>query len=165
MTDQRVPVVVQELTEVAPGLLDQINHLLGQLSNSASPLAVSDLERIVQSQASRLFLARRGEHVLGMTTLVLAPIPTGLRAIVEDVVVDEHGRGQGVGRALVEAALDAARRAGARHVDLTSRPSRVAAHALYRSIGFVPRDTTVYRYAMDSSEPPAPQGSGGRVAG
>ena len=75
-------------------------------------------------------------------------IRTGLRAIIEDVVVDERSRGQGVGRLLNEAALELARAAGAVTVDLTSRPSREAANRLYLNLGFVVRDTNVYRYTF-----------------
>jgi len=140
--------VVEEVRQPSPDLLEPLNALLAQLSASAAPMALGDLERIVASDASRLFVAREDGQLLGMTTLVLVRIPSGVRAIVEDVVVDVLGRGRGIGRALVTYALEEACRAGARSVDLTSRPERVAAHALYRSIGFVPRDTTVYRYAL-----------------
>jgi len=141
-------VVVREATTVEPGMLAVVNHLVRQLSTTAAPLTEADLERVVSSEATRLLLAWAGEDVVGMTTLVLVPIPTGLRAIIEDVVVDERGRGHGVGRALVTRALALAEEAGATTVDLTSRPTRVAAHALYRSVGFVERDTSVYRYRL-----------------
>lgn len=145
-------VVVREATTVEPGMLGVVNHLLRQLSASARPLTEAELGRVVSSDATRLLLAWAGDAVVGMTTLVLVPIPTGLRAILEDVVVDEQGRGHGVGRALVTAAIALAEAAGATTVDLTSRPSRVAAHALYRSIGFVQRDTSVYRYRLGGRE-------------
>ena len=74
------------------------------------------------------------------------PIPTGLRAWIEDVVVDETGRGRGIGAALTEEAIRLARAAGARTVDLTSRPSRAAANRLYERLGFQLRDSKLYRY-------------------
>ena len=89
-------------------------------------------------------------RILGSLTLVVFPIPTGIRAWIEDVVVDEAARGRGVGEALNRAALDRARAAGARTVDLTSRPSREAANRLYQRIGFQPRDTNVYRFDFGS---------------
>ena len=82
-----------------------------------------------------------------MLTLATFTIPTGLRAWVEDVVVDGEARGQGAGQALVEAAVEHAGKLGARTVDLTSRPSREAANRLYRRAGFKLRETNVYRYA------------------
>ena len=86
--------------------------------------------------------------ILGMLTLATFTIPTGLRAWVEDVVVDGEARGQGAGQALVEAAVEHAGKLGARTVDLTSRPTREAANRLYRRAGFELRETNVYRYAQ-----------------
>jgi ribosomal protein S18 acetylase RimI-like enzyme len=62
--------------------------------------------------------------------------------------VDEAARGQGAGEALVREAIRLARKAGARTIDLTSRPSREAANRLYERIGFVERETNVYRYEL-----------------
>jgi ribosomal protein S18 acetylase RimI-like enzyme len=81
-----------------------------------------------------------------MLTLVVYRIPTGAHAVIEDVVVDETARGAGCGEALVAAALERARDAGVKNVDLTSRPSREAANRLYVRMGFVERETNVYRH-------------------
>jgi ribosomal protein S18 acetylase RimI-like enzyme len=97
---------------------------------------------------SVLFAARVDSRVVGLLTLVVFRIPTAVRAWIEDVVVDESARGKGVGEALNRAALDEARRRGAKTVDLTSRPSREAANRLYQRIGFVARETNVYRYDL-----------------
>jgi len=86
---------------------------------------------------------------VGVLALVLFRIPTGLRAWIEDVVVDEAARGGGVGEALNRVAIERARAAGALTVDLTSRPSREAANRLYRRLGFVERETNVYRRVID----------------
>jgi len=83
-------------------------------------------------------------------TLVCFEIPTGTRAWIEDVVVDESARGLGMGDALVAAAMERARELGARNIDLTSRASRVAAHRLYERAGFEVRETNVYRYSLES---------------
>ena len=77
---------------------------------------------------------------------VVFRIPTAVRAIIEDVVVDAAARGRGVGEALTNAAVARARAEGCRTVDLTSRPSREAANRLYQRLGFQPRDTNVYRF-------------------
>jgi len=95
-----------------------------------------------------LFAARVDGNIVGLLTLVVFRIPTAVRAWIEDVVVDESARGKGVGEALNRAALDEARRRGAKTVDLTSRPSRAAANRLYQRIGFVARETNVYRYEL-----------------
>jgi ribosomal protein S18 acetylase RimI-like enzyme len=139
-------VVIRECTEVTPEVVAAFERLVPQLSRSSPPPSADELDEIVASPATLLFLAVDGDRVLGSLTLALFRIPTGLRAWIEDVVVDEGARGEGVGEALNRAALDRARSVGARTVDLTSRPSREAANRLYRRLGFVERDTNVYRF-------------------
>ena len=104
------------------------------------------LQTLVSSDCSRLYLAKEGDHIHGMLSLVVFPIPTGTKAWVEDVVVDGGARGKGVGKSLMRHAMDEARRLGAKAVDLTSRPSREAGNKLYQSLGFQVRQTNVYRY-------------------
>jgi len=135
-----------EVTKSNESTLKLVNKLLPQLSKSAQPLTSGKLEDIVQSTHVHLFIAQEGAEVLGMLSLVVFPIPTGIRAWVEDVVVDESARGKGVGRALSEYAVQAASEKGALTVDLTSRPSRVAANQLYQKVGFQLRETNVYRF-------------------
>lgn len=134
-------------TEVTDELCDAMARLVPQLSSSNPPPDRDALRQIVDSDASVLFLARDGDEVVGTLTLVLFRIPTGIRAWIEDVIVDEAGRGKGVGRLLNEAAIAHAFASGAITVDLTSRPTREAANRLYRRLGFVVRDTNVYRYS------------------
>lgn len=138
---------VSEATTVTPDLGAALERLVPQLSRSSPPPTAEQLAEIVTSPATRLLVASRADgEVVGSLTLVLFRIPTGMRAWIEDVVVDEAGRGRGVGEALNRAALELASEAGARSVDLTSRPSREAANRLYRRLGFRCRDTNVYRY-------------------
>ncbi len=127
-------------------LVEALARLVPQLS-SAPPPDAEALETIMAG-GSTLFVARVDGSIVGSLTLVLYRIPTGLKAWIEDVVVDESARGHGVGEALNRAALDEARRHGAKAVSLTSRPSREAANRLYQRIGFSPRDTNVYRYDL-----------------
>ena len=141
-------VEITECTAVTDELMSAMAHLIPQLSSSNPPPTSDELNEIVQSEASVLFLAHDETGVLGSLTLAIFRIPTGLRAWIEDVVVDGEARGKGVGRLLNEAALDRARQAGATTVDLTSRPSRDAANRLYQRLGFVERETNVYRYAL-----------------
>jgi ribosomal protein S18 acetylase RimI-like enzyme len=143
-----VTVRVEELHEVTDEVLAAFGHLLPQLSRSAPPLDRAALDRIVGSAATRLLIARAGDKIAGTLSLVLFPIPTGVRAWIEDVIVDEAARGQGIGEALTREALRLAGAAGARTVDLTSRPSREAAGRLYERVGFQPRSTRLYRYAF-----------------
>ena len=140
-------VTIERATEVSDELLEAFARLLPQLSRAAAPPGREEIAEIVSSPATELFLAR-GEDgaILGSLTLALFRIPTGMRAWIEDVVVDELARGRGVGEALTREAIRVASDAGARTVDLTSRPSREAANRLYEKIGFRPRETNVYRF-------------------
>jgi ribosomal protein S18 acetylase RimI-like enzyme len=135
--------------EVTAELTEAIARLIPQLSSSAPPPSSEDLAAIAGATGSTLFVSRLNtgdRSVVGTLTLVIYRIPTGQHAVIEDVVVDESIRGAGAGAALVKAALDAAREAGVRDVDLTSRPSREAANRLYVRMGFEARETNVYRY-------------------
>ncbi len=147
MTQRSGPddVVVEVVTAVTPELVAAWEGLLPQLSSSAAPVTAAALAEIVDSPAVSMLVARVGGDVVGSLTLVEFPLPTGRRAWVEDVVVDGSARGRGVGEALLRAAVARAAELGARTVDLTSRPSREAANRLYRRVGFVARETNVYR--------------------
>ena len=143
-------VVVEAVDVATPELVTALNVLLPQLSSNAQPLSLADLETLVHSPSTTLFVARNDDDVVGTLTLVVFPIPSGERAWIEDVVVDEGARGFGVGEALTRAALDVARSNGVRTVDLTSRPSREAANALYLKLGFERRETNVYRFFIEN---------------
>jgi len=120
-----------------------------QLSRSSPPPDTTELGEVVASPATDLFIALDDDGtIVGMSTLVTFRIPTARRAWIEDVVVDETARGQGVGDALTRAMVDRARELGAATVDLTSRPSREAANRLYERAGFVRRETNIYRYDL-----------------
>ncbi|MFG3304521.1 GNAT family N-acetyltransferase [Streptomyces wuyuanensis] len=123
-------------------------RLLPQLSNTADPLDHEAVRRLLAADANTVLMARVEGEVVGMLTLVLFPLPSGLRARIEDVVVDGAARGLGVGGALTEEALRLAKAAGARTVDLTSRPSRAAANRLYERLGFEARESRVYRFVL-----------------
>jgi ribosomal protein S18 acetylase RimI-like enzyme len=129
-------------------LVDAFARLVPQLSRTAGPPGREALAGIVGSPAVTLLVARVEGTIVGTLTLAMFPTPTGLRAWIEDVVVDEAARGRGVGEALITEAIGLARAAAARTVDLTSRPSRNAAGRLYERAGFAERDTRVYRYRM-----------------
>ena len=127
-------------------VVEALGRLLPQLSSSKPP-GVPELAEIIAGGAT-VFVARVDGAIVASLTLVLYRIPTGLKAWIEDVVVDETVRGHGVGEALNRAALDEARKRGVKAVSLTSRPSRQDANRLYQRIGFTPRDTNVYRYDL-----------------
>jgi ribosomal protein S18 acetylase RimI-like enzyme len=145
-------VQIIEATQVTPELVEAFGRLIPQLSSSNPPPTETELAAICESEASVLLLAVDrdvDDQILGSLTLAWFRIPTGVRAWIEDVVVDEAARGFGVGELLNRSALDRARELGAKTVDLTSRPSREAANRLYQRIGFVSRDTNVYRFSLD----------------
>jgi ribosomal protein S18 acetylase RimI-like enzyme len=143
-----VEIVVEEATSVTPELVAAFRQLTPQLSRTAPAPGGAELAEMVRSPATILLMARDPEKgLVGSLTLVLFRIPTGLRAWIEDVVTDEAARGRGVAEILCREALNRASAAGARTVDLTSRPSREAANRLYRRLGFVMRDTNVYRWS------------------
>lgn len=125
-----------------------MSRLIPQLSSSNPPPTLAELSVIVDNDSCDVLIARDGEKIVGSLTLVVFPIPTGVRAWIEDVVVDEAARGKGVGEALNTFALQRARERGAKTVDLTSRPSREAANRLYQRLGFVARETNVYRFTL-----------------
>ena len=140
-------VAVAELTQATPEAVAALTRLLPQLSTSAPPLTAEAVEEMVRSDASHVLIATGDDgEILGTLTLVVFRIPTGVRAWIEDVVVDEAARGTGTGEALNRHALELAAQLGARTVDLTSRPSREAANRLYQRLGFVERSTNLYRY-------------------
>jgi ribosomal protein S18 acetylase RimI-like enzyme len=142
-------VSIDEVTEMSPELVEAFARLIPQLSSSSPPPGPDELAEIVASSSSVLLVARTaGGAIVGSLTLALFRVPTGLRAWIEDVVVDESARGGGVGEALVVVAVKRAEHFGAKSVDLTSRPSRDAANRLYQRLGFVSRTTNVYRMAV-----------------
>lgn len=129
-------------------IVDALARLLPQLSASAVPPSRADVEEMVASPVTSLLVARLDGAIVGTATVAVFRIPTGLRSWIDDVVVDEAVRGRGVGAALTLAALDVARSRGAASVELTSHGSRAAANELYRRLGFVARETNVYRYVF-----------------
>ena len=139
---------VEAATAVDDDLCVAVDRLVPQLSRSSPPPGRAVLERIVADGATTLFVARDGDTIVGMLTLATFQIPTGVRAWIEDVVVDEAARGAGAAAALVQAALDLSAALGARTVDLTSRPDREAANRLYVRMGFEARQTNVYRRTL-----------------
>jgi len=141
-----VTATIQIVDEPTVEVVEALARLLPQLS-SAPPPNAAELATIMAG-GSTIFVARVDGAIVGSLTLVLYRIPTGLKAWIEDVVVDEAARGHGVGEALNMAALDEARKSGVKAVSLTSRPSREAANRLYQRIGFSARDTNVYRYDL-----------------
>ncbi len=160
-------VIVEKANDVTGELLDAMARLLPQLSTSSSLPSHEEVEKMVSSPAVVLLVARSAQpRIVGMLALAIFRVPTGVRAWIEDVVVDKEVRGSGVGGALIEAALMEAAALGAKTVDLTSRPARHAANRLYVRLGFQCRETNVYRYHFATSGAgDAGDGAGGEEDG
>ncbi len=140
---------IERQTAVTDELVDAFRRLMPQLSSSNSAPTRAELAEMIESPATTLFVARdENGEIVGSLTLAMFRIPTGRRAWIEDVVVDNAQRGRGIGEALTREALAVAKAAGAMTVDLTSRPSREAANRLYQRVGFEKRETNVYRYKL-----------------
>jgi ribosomal protein S18 acetylase RimI-like enzyme len=140
-------IAISEVEGASVEVLEAVQQLVHQLSSTASAPGASDLEEIVGSPSTRLLVARGEEgKIVGMLTLALYRIPSGVCAWIEDVVVDERARRHGTGEALTREALRFATEAGAGTVDLTSRQNREEANRLYRKLGFKRRETNLYRF-------------------
>ncbi|MBV7362947.1 GNAT family N-acetyltransferase [Actinomycetaceae bacterium TAE3-ERU4] len=152
---------IELVDQVTDEIVEAVNYLIPQLSSSAGSLSYEEVEQLIDQPDVYLFIYRQDPEITnspeadptalgpikGMLSLATFIIPTGTRAWIEDVVVDEATRGSGAGQKLVEAACEYAKHLGAKTVDLTSRPTREAANRLYRRCGFEARETNVYRYA------------------
>jgi len=139
---------ISPATGVDDELVAAFARLIPQLSSVAAP-SLSTLRAIIEAPSNTVLLAhdRRNGAIVGTLTLVVFRVPTGMRAWIDDVVVDETVRGRGVGEALTRTAIRLAAEKGARSLELTSRPSREAANRLYRRLGFTIRETNLYRYS------------------
>lgn len=147
-----MPVSIRPATtadlDPAVGLEAAFARLIPQLSSSSAGPTTDELAAMIESPWSVLFLAELDGQIVGSLLLATYQTSTGLKAWIEDVVVDGVARGHGVGASLNQAALAEARARGAKHVSLTSRPSREAANRLYQRIGFEPYHTNLYRYSL-----------------
>ena len=139
---------VEVVQEVDDALVDAFARLIPQLSSSNPPPTRGQLKALVANPDTFLFVARDDGQIIGSLTLVTFRIPTGMRAWIEDVVVDDAVRRSGAGKALTNAALEHARALGVSTVDLTSRPSREAANAMYLKLGFELRSSNLYRFEL-----------------
>jgi ribosomal protein S18 acetylase RimI-like enzyme len=141
---------ILEIRRYSKRIFKAVNHLLPQLDPGAEFLKEVDLKFILKSPGTHLFAAITDEkEISGILLAVIYRIPSGTKFWIEDVVVDESYRGRGIGKKLMLHAMEFAKLAGAKSVDLTSRPARVEANKLYRELGFVLRETNVYRYSIN----------------
>ena len=142
-----VKMQIEPVIGVTPELLAAMERLIPQLTNKRLPTE-DELRALVGSECSSLLVAREheGTSIVGMACVSVYRVPTGVRAVIEDVVVETTARGQGIGEALTRRCLEIARQKGAATVALTSNPSREAANRLYVRMGFERRETNAYIY-------------------
>lgn len=142
---------IERLTKIDESVYQAFKKLIPQLTGDENRFpSVKELQRVIQSEDTMVFVAKENDEILGTTTLALYRLPSGLKAWIEDVIVDESARGKGVSVALMNHALNAARETGVKKVDLTSQPFRLAANNLYQKLGFELRKTNVYRLTIDN---------------
>jgi len=142
---------IGKISEVTEELHSALERLIPQLGVHKISPTFEELNRLVTSESSTLLVARQPREedpIVGILCLTIYRVPTGLRSIIEDVIVDESARRRGIGEALVRYAIDLAREAGADGVSLTSNPQREAANQLYQSMGFEVRKTNPYFYKL-----------------
>ena len=140
---------IEVVTQATEKLRDAFQRLVLQLTSNNPPPSRDDLAALVKSESSTLLIARADDDsIIGAANLTVYRVPTGMRAIIEDVIVDESARGQGIGEALVQRCLEIAREKGASGVSLTSNPKREAANKLYQKMGFKKRETNAYYFKL-----------------
>ena len=149
MTDLKIEAAKQS----SPALLHAINSLLPQLTSSGRTMTAAELNAMIASPHTTLFIAKEQDTIVGMICLVVVQMPTGLRSYLGDLVVDSSRRGRGVGRALLQAAIGRAGDFGVRTIDATSCSSRIGVLSLYECVGLRPRDTVPLRYSFYVTRP------------
>ena len=143
--------LIYELDEISAEIQDALERLIPQLTDFSPPPMPEHIKQMIKSKNVFLFMARYPDHggqIVGTATLATFQSPTGNHGWIEDVVVDQSCRRKGIGKALTEACIQKARELGLRDVNLTSNPSRKAANDLYQSMGFIQRETNLYRYPL-----------------
>lgn len=134
-----------EIEDLKPDYLEAINRLIAQLSTSSHPFTEAELNSLIASPQSHLYALEYDEKIIGMVTLCIYQCPTGRKAWIEDVVVDQNHRGKGYGKLMLRKAMEECQNRGNVTLMLTSRPSRIVANQLYQSLGFEKRETNVYK--------------------
>ncbi len=137
---------IREIKRYSREAFKAVSDLIPQLSPESPPLSEEHFRKIIRTKGTRLFVAEYRSRIVGMFTLATYPIPTTDKYWIEDVVIDKSVRGKGFGREIINFAIEFARQQGAGSVNLTSRPFRIEANKLYKSIGFTLRETNAYRY-------------------
>ena len=138
---------IKEINKFTDSVFEAVLKLLPQLDPDAELPTKEHFKEILKSNTSHFFIVELdSNNIIGMFTITTYKIPTGTKVWIEDVVIDESQRGKGIGEELMQFAIGFSKSTGAKAIDLTSRPYRTAANQLYRKMGFILRETNVYRY-------------------
>ena len=137
-----------EVREFSEEYSEIVQKFLGQLLSEPVSFMETDFKELLASGNSHLFLLFDEAAIAGMATVGIYRSPSGSKAWIEDVVIDESYRGMGLGRLLTQHAIDFAKSQRADLLMLTSSPKRIAANNLYQSIGFEQKETNVYRMKL-----------------
>jgi ribosomal protein S18 acetylase RimI-like enzyme len=140
---------IEIITAADEELYQAFQRLVPQLTNNNPPPSRADLLALATDAASTLMIARADDGcIIGALTLAVYRVPTGIRSVIEDVIVDASARGQGIGEALLRCAIQVAKEKGAGNISLTSNPLRAAANRLYLRLGFKKRETNAYQMKL-----------------
>ncbi|HCR72343.1 MAG TPA: GNAT family N-acetyltransferase [Anaerolineae bacterium] len=140
---------IEIATQADDELFDAFQRLIPQLTKNSAPPTLDLLHALLADASSTLLLARdESNKIVGALTLIVYKVPTGIRSIIEDVIVDESARGKKVGEQLMLKAIDVAKSRGAKNISLTSNMQRVAANRLYIKLGFTKRETNAYQMKL-----------------
>ena len=134
-----------EIKTYSPEYHEAMQRFLNQLTTSPMVLTESMFHQLLSSENSHLFFIMKDEQIAGMLTVGIYYSPTGGKAWIEDVVVDETFRGQGISKLLVAHAIEFVKSQQIPLLMLTSNPKRIAANKLYQAMGFERKETNVYR--------------------
>jgi ribosomal protein S18 acetylase RimI-like enzyme len=130
-------------------LYQAFQRLIPQLTQNNPPPSFDLLHALLADTSSTLLVARDGSNkIIGALTLIVYTVPTGIRSIIEDVIVDESARGKKIGEQLIVKAIEIAKQKGANNISLTSNPHRLAANQLYLKLGFTKRETNAYQMKL-----------------
>lgn len=147
-------IVIEQITTFSHETAEAISHLAKQIGKNYKPFTDNDLQEIVSSPQSFLFVARNvpTQQIVGMIMVFVFRIPYVKKAYMDDLIVDHEFRGKGIGKLLMKKAAEIAKEKGAAYADFTSRPQRIEGNSLYEKLGFKKRDTNVYRLIFDYGE-------------
>ena len=138
----------KKLDSVSASVVSDLQALLAQLASVPRIFVDGDMERMLAQPGYYCIIACDGERIIGTASIGIIEMPMGKKAIIEDVVVLDAYRGQGIGKELTLKLIEVAKKEGVLYIDLTSNPSREAANALYQKLGFDKRETNVYRLTL-----------------